>query len=182
MSQAASPKLSQDDFAESPDELQKKIEQTRTEIAALRHPKAPVDRFDVAKNELGEVVEATEAASSVIFGYVEQAEEIAGDLLDRLQDEANRAKVQEIVDTITKVYEALGFQDLTGQRMNKVRQTIEYVEDRLSNLTETWGAAEIERLPVPDDTPADEDEKLLNGPRRREEEGVNQADIDALFD
>ncbi len=167
------------DASSDPDD---RIRRTRLEIAALRHPKVPVDRFEAAKSELAEVVEATEAASSVIFGHVEQAEEIANTLLGDTQDAAARAKLQAIIDTITQVYEALSFQDLTGQRMNKVRQTIEYVEHRVSALTEIWGPEEIENLPLPDETPEEDDAHLLNGPRGSNEAGVNQADIDALFD
>ena len=165
-----------------PADIEDRIRQTRLDIAALRHPNAPNDRFDSAKAELSTVTEATEAASNSIFGYAERVEEIAGGLLDSCKNEADRAKLQEIVDTVTNVYEALGFQDLTGQRMNKVRETIEFVENSVSSLMATWGQDEIAQLPVPGDEPGEADTSLLNGPRSEGEAGVDQADIDALFD
>lgn len=184
MSNSSSPKTKIGDGATDlwPADIDDRIHRTRHDIAALRHPNAPSDRFDNAKGELTAVTAATEAASNTIFGYVERVEEIASDLLNNTKDEAVRGKLQEIVDTITNVYEALGFQDLTGQRMNNVRETIEFVENRVSSLMETWDHAEIALLPVPDDRPDDADARLLNGPRGEGEAGVDQADIDALFD
>lgn len=163
-------------------DLDDRIHRTRLDIAALRHPKAPSDRFAKARAELGAVAEATEAASNLIFGHVERVEEIAGDLLRSTQDDGVRAQLQEIVNTITQVYEVLGFQDLTGQRMNKVRQTLDYVEHRISSLTTTWGQSEIEALPLPEEQAEDDEARLLNGPRSDGEAGVDQADIDAMFD
>jgi chemotaxis protein CheZ len=79
---------------------------------------------------------------------------------------------------------ACGFQDLTGQRIKKVVNTLHYMERRVAAMVEIWGVetgtatTEIVAMAEDDVRP---DKELLHGPQAKGE-GVSQADIDALFD
>ena len=78
---------------------------------------------------------------------------------------------------------ACGFQDLTGQRIKKVVNTLHYMERRVASMVEIWGieagtaTTEIVAMAEGDERP---DKELLHGPQA-EGAGVSQADIDALF-
>ena len=76
---------------------------------------------------------------------------------------------------------ACSFQDLTGQRMTKVVNTLRYLETRVNAMIEIWGitAQDAEKL-VQQHIEAKPDGHLLNGPAR-DGEGVAQDDIDRLL-
>jgi chemotaxis regulatin CheY-phosphate phosphatase CheZ len=154
------------------------IAQTRREIASIRPEGPGHNRIVTATEELDHVLRSTEQATSEILGTAERIQEIVGELKakgvsDPLCDE---------LDTHgTNLMMACSFQDLTGQRMTKVVNTLRYLETRVNAMIEIWGitAEEAERL-VNDETSNDPDAHLLNGPARRGE-GVAQDDIDRLL-
>jgi len=84
----------------------------------------------------------------------------------------------------TQIMLACGFQDLTGQRINKVVSTLAFVEERVHNMISIWGEDAFSDLPVSDKDDTEEkpeDSELLNGPQLQGE-GISQDDIDKLFD
>ena len=77
--------------------------------------------------------------------------------------------------------EACNFQDITGQRITKVVNTLKFVEERIDAMIEIWGEDDIAEVD-PSVTPDSEgDSALLNGPALGDE-GIDQNDIDKLFD
>jgi chemotaxis protein CheZ len=74
------------------------------------------------------------------------------------------------------IIEACAFQDLTGQRMTKVVETLMTLEDRLGTLAAVLG--DIGDEAPPEERPAND--ILLNGPVMPGE-GVDQDEIDKLF-
>jgi chemotaxis protein CheZ len=79
------------------------------------------------------------------------------------------------------VFEACSFQDITGQRITKVVNSVTYVEDRVNALINVRGKEEIERIEVQPEIEMTEEEKLLRGPAL-DGEGITQDEIDKLFD
>ena len=161
-----------------------RIEQTKREIGALKHPLAREDKLSTASMELSAVVSQTEDATSRIFDGVERIEEIAREVRSMQIDEYAQSRVAEISDLCTGIIEACSFQDLTGQRINKVVRTLAFIEERVSKMLEIWGPGEIERLPLPDDDPLhikDTGGVVLHGPQDTDKTN-SQADIDKLFD
>lgn len=135
----------------------------------LRHRHIPE-----AGSELDATVEASEMAATRIM---EAAEAI-------LDAEGSKPKVyrQTVNAQITAIFEACAFQDITGQRISKVRDNLNSIEDRVTRFAEAVGATgDAEQAPGPD-TERDRRKKdlILNGPAAKGE-GVSQADIDALL-
>lgn len=129
-----------------------------------------------ATMELDEVVKATEEATNNIMDAADAIQNISGGLEDK--DAA-----QKIVDETMKIYDACSFQDITGQRINKVLRTIEEVEARVMRLITLFGG----HLPdgyVPKELPERTkrpDEDLMEGPQLSGDK-PSQEDVDALFD
>jgi chemotaxis regulatin CheY-phosphate phosphatase CheZ len=151
-------------------DLAQYIADARREIAALRPEEIKQSKLPRAGQELDAIVQATESATNTIM---ESAEEImSGDASDA---EAYKAMVD---DACMRIFEACSFQDITGQRIGKVVETIEYVEQRLDALQKAWGPDVIDE-PEPE-AELDEDKALLNGPAL-EGEGIGQSDVDAIL-
>ena len=164
------------------------ISTTKSEIAALK-PKneTETDQITAATGELDAVVDATAAATSDILKAAED--------LQTAVDAIRAEHAIESVENLDKNLDAIemegmnilmdcGFQDLTGQRINKVVNTLRYIEDHIDALIKVWGITEGTAdgaliANAPDDARPDQD--LLHGPST-DGSGVSQDDIDALFD
>ncbi len=161
-------------------DLRESIDRTKHEIAAVRRPGAGDDRLTSAAMELDAIVEATEEATNEILNATEEIDGAVQKLRDRITD----AGALEIVETINgltiKILEACSFQDISGQRTGKVVEIISYLEERISTMIDIWGAEEFADVVVVEKE-KDEDAKLLEGPQLKDQ-GVSQADIDAMFD
>ncbi len=161
-----------------------RIEQTKREIGALKHPLARQDKLSSASIELSAVVAQTEEATSRIFDGVERIEEIAREVRSLQLDDYAMQRVSEISDMCTNIIEACSFQDLTGQRINKVVRTLAFIEERVQKMLEIWGHAEIGQVPLPDEDALeikDAGGVVLHGPQDAEKTN-SQADIDKLFE
>jgi hypothetical protein len=119
-------------------EMAKAIARTRSEIAAIRPDGDAKGTLSEASEELGSIVQTTERATSDILAAAEQVQEIAWTLRERGADSA-------ICDALdqraTDVYSACSFQDLTGQRIRKVVDVLQFLEDRIRAMIEIWGGA-----------------------------------------
>jgi chemotaxis protein CheZ len=83
------------------------------------------------------------------------------DFLTRLQAEHASAGSQ-----LTEVIQAQAFQDLVGQVVNKLLDTVQRMEDSLAHLL----------------LEAEPDAGLLSGPQINAAEQISQEDVDSLFD
>ena len=167
-------------------EIQAHIATTKAEISALKPEDGDETQFSSAKQELQEIVDATAKATNDILSESERIVEISGILVERLPDDQIEAIGEEIVsldNASTQIMLACGFQDLTGQRITKVVNTMIFVEERIDALLNLWkikegtGSADLVSVRKDDDRP---DKDLLNGPQN-EGEGISQNDIDAMF-
>ena len=154
------------------------IDQAKNEIASLRPKEYSVNKIPEASSELDAIVKGTEAAAEKIM---DSADEI-GELAEKCDEEV-KAKLEEIS---THLFEASGFQDITGQRVTKVVTTLAHLEEKLSALADAIGDNDIDEVIEEDDNiekdyGAMANEEFLHGPQL-EEEAQDQAAIDALFD
>jgi chemotaxis protein CheZ len=166
------------------EEMNEHIHRAKMQIASLRHPKAEDDRLVSATTELDAIIKDTEMATHTILESAEQIDDLAMTLKNSAPSDFVAEHVEQIAFLVTKVFESCNFQDITGQRINKVVRTLEFVEERVHNMILIWGEDAFSDLPVPendDGTPKNEDDDLLNGPQL-EGEGISQDDIDKLFD
>lgn len=157
------------------------IQQTKTEIAALRPAHSKDDRLMAVTNELDAIVTATERATHGILESAEKIDTLTQQVKAQVGDEFTAHLADEISETVVGIFEQCNFQDITGQRITKVVNTLQYIEDRINKMIEIWGSDTFDDLPPPPEVEhEDEDRKLLNGPAL-ENQGISQADIDKLF-
>ena len=162
-------------------ELSDAIEATKVEIASLRADTVQDDKIHVASLELSAVVSDTEKATDRI---IESAETIES-LTDRLRSEIKEGQLVEVLDEIAErvvaVFEACNFQDITGQRITKVVNTMNFIDERIHGMMEIWGGKELFAGlgNVEEDTVPEGDK--LHGPALPGA-SISQDEIDALFD
>jgi chemotaxis protein CheZ len=157
------------------------IEHTKAEIAALRPKEADDDRLMAVTFELDAIVSSTERATEQILEASEKIESIGKEIRAHAADSYVGRLVEDINDTVSAIFEACNFQDITGQRITKVVKTLKYVEARINAMIEIWGPENIADVsPKIFEEHKDDDSKLLNGPQL-ENQGISQDEIDKLF-
>lgn len=148
------------------------IDQVRRDIASLSPREINESHIPSATDELDAVIASTEEAANSILEAAEELETLAGELGG---DASNR-----ISDIVTKIYEASSFQDLTGQRINKVVGLLRHIEERITVLARASGHAVTPMAATTVDEDEDPEKALLNGPQLPSV-AASQDDIDALF-
>jgi chemotaxis regulatin CheY-phosphate phosphatase CheZ len=152
------------------------IQRTRGELASLRMKDggpSSGNRIYLATEELDEIVRSTERATSDILNAAEQMLKIAQELTPVAEEKAASLSAQ-----ATEILTACSFQDLTGQRITKVVNTLRYLEQRVNAMIEIWGIESAKAVDEPTDKRPDA--HLLNGPARPGQE-KNQSEIDAIL-
>lgn len=159
-------------FAELQD-LQKIIEEARSEIGATRPDDIKEKHIPTATDELDAVVAATAEATGTIMDASEIIMEKAGAIGGEHGDA--------ITNEVMKIFEACSFQDITGQRITKVIKTLKDIEGKVSRMLNII-AAKMPGIAQSDEEvdTRTEDEKLLNGPQM-EDKAISQDDIDKLL-
>lgn len=161
------------------------IQVTKSEIMTIDPEGISDEHLPVATVELDAIVRATEAATNIIMEAAEEVELIAGDL-----DEDKR---NTLINAATRIFEACGFQDITGQRIGKVIAALQEVENKVEGLIAIFGDTDpgareerrkrrIAELKAGNGKSPQEltDEELIHGPQLPEN-AASQDDIDALF-
>jgi chemotaxis protein CheZ len=157
-------------------EISDAIVRTRQEIAKLRPPHEFDKHLSNASEELDQIVEATETATSDILSAAEDVQEVAWTLREKgLAPEFCDRLDQRAID----IYTACSFQDITGQRTAKVVRTLRHVEERINAMIGAWGAEGAAR-PLANVVGAAEDGALLSGPQEGGK-GLEQHDVDAML-
>ncbi len=153
------------------EELARTISVAKTEIAALRVGDITDHDIPFATDELDAIVDHTAQATHAILASCET--------LDQVADTVTGDPALRLQDATTKIYEACSFQDITGQRITKVVNTLKMIEEKVAHIISTFG---------PDMTHADRkanagngpEAHLLNGPQLPEH-AMDQSDIDKLL-
>jgi len=163
-------------------ELSGAIERTKQELSALHYDGPSAARFKEAGNELDAVVNATEQATDTILSASEKIDSAAAHLGATAIDDASRNQAEDIAEQVVNIFEACNFQDITGQRITKVVNALQYIDERVGRMMEIWGGANDLAAFAPEPEEPEGDEALLNGPALEEHHGhASQDDIDALF-
>lgn len=160
------------------------VSRVKAEVARIRYSDEGQDPLLNASEELEALKSATAEATSEILGIAEDV--LAG--IERLRAKAlPDDAADELAGMETKVmrlFEACGFQDLTGQRSTKVARVLEGLDVKVGSILDM-----LDHVEVPDEialaaasevstqTP---DAALLSGPQTAGM-GLDQKDVDALF-
>lgn len=161
------------------------IQVTKSDIMSIDPEGIPDEHLPVATVELDAIVLATEEATHSIMESAEEIEQIATSL--------DNDKSEVLVAATTRIFEACGFQDITGQRISKVVGALQEIENKIEGLLEIFGdndpqARQDRRRKRADQRAAAmnkpsgdmDDRDLLQGPQLPKD-AIGQDDIDALF-
>lgn len=160
-------------------ELSDAIAQTKIEIASLRKDTTSEDKIHTASLELGAVVSDTEEATNRIIENAEAIDTLADRVRHMFNDEDG--VLDDISERVVTIFEACNFQDITGQRITKVVNTMNFIDDRIHKMMDIWGGSDLFAGLESAAGAAVEEGDVMHGPALPDER-INQDDIDALFD
>ena len=84
-----------------------------------------------AAGKLGAAVDGMEKATQKILKSSEVIDESASALAASLKTDYQRGLAQDIQDHVVQIFEACNFQDLSGQRIGNVIETLNTIEDQV---------------------------------------------------
>jgi chemotaxis protein CheZ len=155
--------------------LARYIRQAKHDIASIRPNDISTEFIPNATDELDAVVGATEDATNSIMDICDEISALAA-LCPPEQGE-------KIIACTTRIFEACNFQDITGQRITKVVETLKHIDSRIEAIIKAMGN-DIPRtsgMQAPKNIhAADPDSALLNGPQLPKN-AISQDDIDKLM-
>jgi chemotaxis protein CheZ len=169
-------------------EIDSAIQRTKQELAAIKVGR-PIGGVDIAALELTTVVNQTEAATNDILAATEAIETMAGAIQSETTLEAAKELATKIAERATIIYMACNFQDLSGQRVSRVVDTLSFIEGRVHKMIETWGGLQALNDLIENEIRMNEEERetqgadaLLTGPVPvNSNDHVDQSAIDDLF-
>lgn len=148
--------------------LGRTIATAKQEIAALRVDDITASHIPLATDELDAIVSHTAAATDAILEVCET--------LDKVADGLTGMPAEQLRNATTRIYEACGFQDITGQRITKVVTALKMIEAKIANIVATF-SDQRQSAVIPQ---AQGPTKLLNGPQLPAV-AMDQSDIDKLM-
>ncbi len=151
------------------------IANAKQEIAKLQGNEMHDERIPDAGRQLDAIVKSTEEATHTIM---EQAEAIMA--ADPSDQEAYQATVN---DAVMEIFQACSFQDLTGQRISKVVETLDHIDARVSTFVKAVNARDEEGYANDSEKHRAKfkEDQLINGPAL-DGDGIDQSIVDGLFD
>ena len=145
------------------------IRRAHEEIAGLDPERISDEDIPNATDELDAVVAATAEATGAILDAAEE--------IERLAQDSDEAAAERLRGVATRIYEASNFQDITGQRITKVVNTLRHIERKVLRMAMVVRGEDV---PPEEDEPPAADDGLLNGPGMPDAAN-SQDDIDALL-
>ncbi|MEM7696639.1 MAG: protein phosphatase CheZ [Pseudomonadota bacterium] len=168
------------------DDIQKRLAVTKNEIGQLQAKGVGTGEASRTTDELRAVVTGTEEATDQILAAAETIDNVCQTMIAS-SDGKVQADGQAIADAVLQIFEACNFQDITGQRITKVVDSLGFIEERIASMIDVWEAIratqmEKQEAPKAPETEAERDKALLNGPSLKDDPGVvSQDDVDAMF-
>ncbi len=149
------------------------IDQARAELKSANVGDIKGMHIPSATDELDAIIKATEGATMGIFSACEEIERVLPGLPDHQRDSVQAS--------VTKVYEACSFQDLTGQRISKIVRSLRDIDTKVTSILNILHnrMGDIDTTSTSTDTRTG-DALLLNGPQLPGH-GISQEDIDKLL-
>ena len=170
-------------FKSELDLISEAIRRTKQEMGGLEKSVFIVPQMTRVDRELDAVVAGTEQATQNILKAAEDIDQIASTMSSLLKGEYAQGLAQDMRDHVVKIFEACNFQDLTGQRINKVVTTLKFIEDHIIRMQDIWCSIETPAPAASRPAAKMVDSKLLDGPKLSDDSGhFSQADIDEMFD
>ena len=157
------------------------IQRLRKEIAGIAQEKNDQTAFDGMADRLDAIVESTAQATDTILAAMEGIDGFVEQLRAHPEPSGIDSLCDGIVTKTVEAMEACSFQDLTGQRINKIVGSMKFVEERVNAMADLFGRKEVYALTDQWELPQQiEDGVTLEGPQRPGQ-GISQDEIDQLF-
>lgn len=158
------------------EDLARYIRHAKQEIADIKPKEISASHIPHATDELDAVVGATEEATNKIMDVCDTIGSIASQCSPEISEQ--------LINCTTRIFEACNFQDITGQRITKVVQTLKYIDTKVAALLLALGE-EIHREDGETGhhaSASDEDleKALLNGPQLPHK-AIDQDAIDKMM-
>lgn len=150
------------------------IQAAKVEIGQIRPDDVKDDFLPSAKDELDAVIGAAADATNAIMDSCE--------IIENVMTEVPKSSADQLMDATTRIYEACTFQDITGQRINKVVTTLQHIEQRIEALVGAFGdeIAYSHKTPEPKTMDMAEKGDVLEGPQLGDK-AKSQSEIDDLL-
>jgi chemotaxis protein CheZ len=142
----------------------KQIDETRGALASGRT--LAENPLSNVQDEIGAVLKHNERAADKILS---SCEDIQKKLVKVGKTDAPSAEA--IAGSVNAIFEACDFQDLSGQRLTKVAETLDFIDESIGNL--------VTLLVTQTKAEQSEADMLRHGPQLN---AASQDDIDRLFD
>jgi chemotaxis protein CheZ len=149
------------------------VARLKREIGALRPNEIYRDQLPSAHGDLDSIREVTASSANIIMSAAEAIMTLEASTLD-----AYKAEVEE---KVMQIFEACTFQDITGQRVVRVNDTLGQVEKRLQRFSLAVKASDANGGYDRDSIMREARREVLivEGPQNAA--GINQQTIDELF-
>lgn len=145
----------------------------KREIGTLQANDMRTARIPAAGQELDAVVKATEAATNSIMSCAESVMALGA------VNEGYKALVDE---KMLIIFEACSFQDITGQRIAKVVETLQHIEARVSRFAAATRARDVSGpLTAKEQKRAERKARLLMHGPQLDGAGIAQPEVDSLL-
>lgn len=146
------------------------VDEARREISLSKPSDITGKHIPSATDELDAIVAATEEATITIMDACEAIQLQA----EKMDDDASSATFGQV----TKILEACSFQDLTGQRITKVVNTLVTIDEKVRKLL----VVVSEKVPgvEKEERAGGNEDDFVNGPQLKDK-AISQADIDKLL-
>ncbi len=151
--------------------LKEQIQTSAKKLAAL--PLWNVACLKQAEEEVSTVLNATETAANTIMEHAE--------IILSAESSDPAAYKSCVTDAVMQIFEACAFQDITGQRLSRVTETLNDMEKQVAGAMDAMGVDGSKSETSKTEKDQRKQDLHLHGPSN-EGEGVSQEDIDALFD
>jgi len=134
------------------------------DVDATTAANPPTTRF---AHELDAAVKASELATQKILAAAEEIDQAANNLSASVKGNSEQGLAQDIRDRVIGIFEACNFQDVTSQRLAKVRTALAALENLIGDAL-----GEVKAGAAP----------ALHGPRLDGDGGhASQSEVDSLF-
>ncbi len=159
------------------------IDSVKKEIAHLYRPRGDDgNRIEDVAYELDVVVKDTESATQNIMDLAEEID----DLSNRLASAAGESKYlldisEQITNNTMRMFESCNFQDLTGQRITKVVNTLKLIEEKIKKIIEIWGMTDMSKLTVEADPKGVDGLNKTISVHHSKVEKIDQSKVDSLM-
>lgn len=158
-------------------DLDRVIARANEELANPRGGGAPAFEFGFAAGQLDATLTHTATATDQILDVCEMLDQLAHDL-GALRGRRTRQASAQLRDATRRIYEACGFQDITGQRITKVVHAINGIETGIARIVSALGPTETGS--GRSRTRLDAGSRLLDGPQAATS-AMAQVEIDRLM-